>query len=471
VLNFAIKRNLIFIGHSSCIFLTKQLLRYFIYPRTAIELFSIELNNRFRMRRKTLHSQHVDVIMARLNEDRKTEAKYCDFRIIGDGYNFPIHKSIVGPLSIFFETMFFSKMKEQYENQTNLYGISKKIMENILDFIYTGIVEITSENVYEVMEAANFLSISILKNFCSEFLLEEVKLENCLSLKRFSSLYECHDLSKKVDAVIEQNFEAVISSREFKALGLDEVKSLLELKLKMCYVLENESTNMLYFLKPVLKTFLSENRILKLAEVLRKAGGLSSIDELATIFLSLLKKDAREDWKDCLLSAIADENYCILHNIIQCYFERTESFGWIVQNWELLLTRKNDLISFAQNINFEIHDCKNKFWQSFFRKLPELDDESLSRLADALKLQKQSKSPLSIVSEDRVYDAVFNWIKHDLCARERHIDTIFSSIQIKKISWHHINEVVMKEPLIQKSVECMKLLVQAMAAHSRSNAM
>jgi len=57
----------------------------------------------------------------------------------------------------------------------------------------------------------------------------KVEPENCLSLKEFSKIYDCHEISEKVEDVIRKNFEIVVSSDEFKALELKEVKSLLEL--------------------------------------------------------------------------------------------------------------------------------------------------------------------------------------------------------------------------------------------------
>jgi len=182
------------------------------------------------MRTQNFESHHGDVIMSKLNEDRKTDAKYCDFRIQTNGCNFPVHKNIVGPLSGFFGTMFFSEMKEQNQHQANMDGIKKDVMEFILDFFYTGFIQITRDNVYEVMEAANYLDIANLKNYCAEFLLNEVEPENCLNLMTFSKIYDRPGISDKVDDVIRNNFEDVISSDEFKTFDLEEVKALMDLK-------------------------------------------------------------------------------------------------------------------------------------------------------------------------------------------------------------------------------------------------
>jgi len=78
---------------------------------------------------------HTDIIMMRLNKYRNTTAKNFDFRIQTKGCNFPpVHKSVVGPLSDFFDAMFNCEMKETYQNQGNLNAVSKEVMKVILDF-------------------------------------------------------------------------------------------------------------------------------------------------------------------------------------------------------------------------------------------------------------------------------------------------------------------------------------------------
>ena len=259
------------------------------------------------MRIENFNAHHADVVMNSLNQDRKDAAKYCDFRIIVNGYIFPVHKSVVGPLSDFFDSMFFSEMRETYEHQVIIDTISKDVMELVVEFFYTSKIQITSNNVYDIMEAANYLNLQNVKQFCTNFLLNEVEPENCFKLKKISKLYDCQTLTRKIDSVIERHFETVLSSKEFLTLDVDEVKSLLNLKKK------------------------------------------------------------------------------------------------------------------------------------------------------------------KVSSEDRVYDAIIGWVKNDVSSRSTHIGELFSAINLSVVSWDFLNQVIIKEHLITESLECMKVLVQAMAIHTRVN--
>ena len=105
-------------------------------------------------------------------------------------------------------------------------------MESILVFFYTSKIQIASNNVYDIMKAANYLNIAKIKQLCTTFLMIEVTPNNCFRLKKFSKLYNCQQLTEKINFVIEQQFETVIRSKEFLTLDVEEVKSLLNLKEK-----------------------------------------------------------------------------------------------------------------------------------------------------------------------------------------------------------------------------------------------
>ena len=446
------------------------------------------------MRTKTFESpHHADTVMMKLNQDRKTDAKYSDFRISADGSTFPIHKSIVGPQSEYFDAMFFSAMKEQYLHEATVEGIAKDIIAHILDFFYSGTIEITSSNVYEMMKAANYLNISAIKTFCTEFLLEEVALENCLALKRFSKSYDLNDVSEKVDNFIEKHFGSVINSDEFKTLEFDEVKSVLLLKKtklrtteKNCSSTTREIEKLLPPLMPLLKCFGADKQVVlqlanKLAEFdcfssshiteLNSALSNENMDEFFMLFITYFKESAQDNWKDRFLEALRESDLKLRLDFLELYLEGYGFFSWFVNNWEFLQNSKDDLLLVAKQFEIDIDlDGKGEFWLSYYvDKISLFEDDDLLQFIQALCLvSKNSELSSSVVSEDRVFDAVIGWVVHDISTRASRIPTLFSTLEVEAIPWDHIQQVVIKEPLIEGSVECMKLLVQAMAVHPRT---
>lgn len=56
-----------------------------------------------------------------------------------------------------------ASFKESKQEKIHLHDIDHEALAAIIDFIYTSVIEITEENVYLLMEAANLLQISALR--------------------------------------------------------------------------------------------------------------------------------------------------------------------------------------------------------------------------------------------------------------------------------------------------------------------
>ena len=431
------------------------------------------------MRKKTFHSHRVDNVLMKLNKDRKTDAKYCDFRISVNGQTFPIHKSIVGPQSDYFDKMFFSQMKEQNQHQATIEAITKETMEAILDFFYSGSIEITCNNVCGIMEAANYFNVSDVKNYCAELLLDEAKPENCLRLKKILTMYDCRYLLERVEKVIEKNFEAVVGSYDFQFLELKEVISVLQQKRNNSSasrsVLKNTTVTLvtiaevLRIFTPLMKSCMGAINILSVAFHLidlgyfpksyafkfeRVVNQSKNTSETLTFFIRCFKHMAKYNWKDDLLSALEASRILSLHRIFKCYFNENKVtvINWFIDNWNLLQDYEEKVIVAAQKLGCPVYVPMYEKSQLVFYLGETAKFDDVVGLQLIKKLEKQIPAAITTsfaVCEDRVYDAVIGWIKHDVSKRASHLFILFSMIQIEQISRYHIDQVVMKEPLIQ----------------------
>ena len=92
----------------------------------------------------------------------------CDITlVVKDGKQFQAHRNVLSLASLFFEKLLSSDMKESNEGVIRLHTITESQMADILQFIYNGSVEITSqENAEKLIETADFLLLSNLKSQC-----------------------------------------------------------------------------------------------------------------------------------------------------------------------------------------------------------------------------------------------------------------------------------------------------------------
>ena len=82
----------------------------------------------------------------------------CDVTLITkDDKEFKAHKNVLTAASPFFSKLLQSNMKENREGIVRFEEISGAIMEDVLELMYTGSVEVTQENSMELIAAANYL--------------------------------------------------------------------------------------------------------------------------------------------------------------------------------------------------------------------------------------------------------------------------------------------------------------------------
>ena len=105
----------------------------------------------------------------RLNMLRRQD-HLCDITLVTkDGKEFKAHRNVLSAASLFFFKLHHSDMKENQKGIVRFEEISGAVMEDVLEFIYTGSVEVTQQNCKDLIAAANFHLIPGLKNFLGEF--------------------------------------------------------------------------------------------------------------------------------------------------------------------------------------------------------------------------------------------------------------------------------------------------------------
>lgn len=153
----------------------------------------------------------------------------CDTVLVVDGQAFPAHKNVLAASSAYFLGLFTCDMKEKQQTEVKLEGFKSFVMNDLLNYIYTGEVEITEENVKELVFAGDYLLIESLKSKGIFFLEETLSPSNCLSVRAFSEKFDCEELIDKSESFILDNFVAVSKSEEFLHLSFTEVGNLISL--------------------------------------------------------------------------------------------------------------------------------------------------------------------------------------------------------------------------------------------------
>ena len=160
----------------------------------------------------------------RLNMLRRQD-HLCDITLLTkDGKEFKAHRNVLSAASPFFSKLFESNMKENQEGVVRFEEISDAVMEDVLEFIYTGSVQVNRENSTDLIATANYLVIPRLKKLSGRFLEGEMSESNCISTFYFAEMYQCDELITNTRKFIHVNFASVAEMDEFLNLEAKEVE-------------------------------------------------------------------------------------------------------------------------------------------------------------------------------------------------------------------------------------------------------
>ncbi|CDI97278.2 kelch protein 12 [Echinococcus multilocularis] len=163
---------------------------------------------------------------AKMNMFRK-RGQLCDVVVKVGGRVFPAHRVVLAASSDYFGAMFSNGMAESAQLEIELKSVSADVMEALLDFVYTGQVRVSMENVQELLPAASLVQMEGVKAVCSAFLFGQVEASNVLGIRRFAELHSCTDLEVFAKNYAAHNFETVVEFEEFLLMNADELIELL----------------------------------------------------------------------------------------------------------------------------------------------------------------------------------------------------------------------------------------------------
>ena len=163
-------------------------------------------------------------LMKRLNIHRKQDY-LCDITLVSiDNVEFKAHRNVLSAASPYFDKLLQSNMKENREGIVRFEEISGSVLKDVLEFIYSGTVDVTQENAEKLIAAGNYLIIPGLKTASGRFLERKMSHINCISTFYLAEKYECDELITNSRLFIHKNIVAVAKLDEFLLLQAKEIE-------------------------------------------------------------------------------------------------------------------------------------------------------------------------------------------------------------------------------------------------------
>ncbi|KAI1901831.1 hypothetical protein AGOR_G00038440 [Albula goreensis] len=118
-------------------------------------------------------------LLCELNEQRKRDF-FCDCSVIVEGRVFKAHRNVLFAGSGYFRALLVHYLQDsgQRHSTASLDIVTSEAFSLILDFLYSGRLDLRSDNVIEVMSAASYLQMTDVVSFCKAYIRSSLEICN-----------------------------------------------------------------------------------------------------------------------------------------------------------------------------------------------------------------------------------------------------------------------------------------------------
>ncbi|XP_041661228.1 kelch-like protein 29 [Cheilinus undulatus] len=172
---------------------------------------------------------HPKEMLKELNQQRR-EKEFTDLKIIVEGKEFEVHQNVLASCSLYFKDLVKRSSKETRSGEMlelNMSNISADVLEQLLEFVYTGSLIIDSANAKTLLEAANKFQFNTFCKVCVSFLEKQLTAANCLGVLAMAEAMRCTELHNMAKAFALQNFPEVAGQEEILNVSKEDLVSYL----------------------------------------------------------------------------------------------------------------------------------------------------------------------------------------------------------------------------------------------------
>ncbi|KAH3769879.1 kelch-like protein 13 isoform X2 [Dreissena polymorpha] len=170
---------------------------------------------------------HSIKVLKGLQEFHKNEV-FCDYVLVAESREFKVHRVVMASCSDYFRVMLTGEMRESREGRVDLKGVSANGLQVVIEFAYTGLMELTVENVEEVLSAATHLQVTDAVELCSKYIESSIVVDNCVDVLNLAELYSLSATYRKAQHFMLKHFEVMAKMGQYMKLNHNQLSQLLE---------------------------------------------------------------------------------------------------------------------------------------------------------------------------------------------------------------------------------------------------
>ncbi|XP_028326163.1 kelch-like protein 41b [Gouania willdenowi] len=158
-----------------------------------------------------------------------SENKFVDCTLKVGDRNLPCHRLIMAACSPYFREIFFTEDGKEVENtkEVVLDDVNPTILDMIVQYLYSAEIDLTDDNVQEIIVVANRFQIPSVFTVCVNYLQKKLSLANCLAIFRMGLVLSCPRLAVAGRNFIADRFELLYKEEEFLKLAAHELFAVI----------------------------------------------------------------------------------------------------------------------------------------------------------------------------------------------------------------------------------------------------
>ncbi|KAF7237011.1 Kelch-like protein 5 [Varanus komodoensis] len=138
--------------------------------------------------------------------------------------------TLLASISLYFQRMFVSTFRESWEGEIVLLDLSPASLQSLLDYVYTGELQLQAEEAEELFATASRLQIASALEKLTRFFLERMSVDNCLDLYTLAYSHNHQPLLRPATRYISSHFEHLSELPAFLLLEYSSLLSLIALE-------------------------------------------------------------------------------------------------------------------------------------------------------------------------------------------------------------------------------------------------
>lgn len=186
---------------------------------------------------------HALKLQQHLYDQMSSQTDFCDVTLLVGDVEVKAHWNVLVSCP-YFQSLYDSGLDEKLSGKVTLHIGKLAAIRSAISFLYVGIVEISYENVKDLLEVAEYFQINDLKQACRDYLFSvEVTVDNCVQICLLCSQYDL-DIYNKTYDFLRGHLPDVMKKNDILTLTHDSVLAFIT-DLTLSYLPQEEFFNFL----------------------------------------------------------------------------------------------------------------------------------------------------------------------------------------------------------------------------------